>query len=92
MKRSLWLALALATAATAVAPSLAAAKYYRHRHHYYYSDYSYSGTSIAPYGYATPHYDTPYGRYPAYTYDPDPRLRAMLRSDFNRGVDAPSNR
>jgi hypothetical protein len=91
MKRSLWLALALATAATAVAPSLAAAKYYRHRH-YYYSDPSYSGTSIAPYGYASPHYDTAYGRYPAYTYDPDPRLRAMLRSDFNRGVDTPGNR
>jgi hypothetical protein len=94
MKRSLWLALALATAATAVAPSLAAAKYYRHRHHYYsyYSDPSYSGPSIAPYGYASPHYDTAYGRYPAYTYDPDPRLRAMLRSDFNRGVDTPGNR
>jgi hypothetical protein len=91
MKRSLWLALTLATAAAAVAPSLAAAKYYRHRH-YYYSDPSYSGMSIAPYGYASPHYDTAYGRYPAYTYDPDPRLRAMLRSDFNRGVDAPSNR
>jgi hypothetical protein len=91
MKRSLWLALALATAATAVAPSLAAAKYYRHRH-YYNSDPSYSGTSIAPYGYASPHYDTAYGRYPAYTYDPDPRLRAMLRSDFNRGVDTPGNR
>jgi hypothetical protein len=91
MKRSLWLGLALATAATAVAPSLAAAKYYRHRH-YYYSDPSYSGRSIAPYGYASPHYDTAYGRYPAYTYDPDPRLRAMLRSDFNRGVDTPGNR
>ena len=91
MKRSLWLALALATAATAMAPSLAAAKYYRHRH-YYYSDPSYSGYSVAPYGYASPHYDTAYGRYPAYTYDPDPRLRAMLRSDFNRGVDTPGNR
>jgi hypothetical protein len=86
MKRSLMIALALTVVATAFAPTVAQARYYRH--HYY----GYSGYSIAPYGYARPHYDTPYGRYPRYTYDPDPRLRAMLRSDFNRGVDAVGNR
>lgn len=90
MKRSFLLALVLATAATAVAPTLAAARDYRHRH--FYSGYANSAYSIAPYGYGSPHYDSPYGRYPAYTYDPDPRLRGMLRSDFNRGVDTPGNR
>ena len=86
MKRSLVIALALSAVAAALAPTAAEARYYRH---HYYSSYGYS---IAPYGYARPHYDTPYGRYPRYTYDPDPRLRAMLRSDFNRGVDIPGNR
>jgi hypothetical protein len=90
MKRSILIALALAAVATAALPTLAEARYYRHRH--YYGPGYYSGYSIAPYGYASPHYDTPYGRYPLYTYDPDPRLRAMLRSDFNRGVDTPGNR
>jgi hypothetical protein len=51
--------------------------------------YYYPGYPIAPYGYATPSYSTPYGTYPAYTYDPDPGLSAQLRSDFNRGVDTP---
>jgi hypothetical protein len=51
---------------------------------YYYPEYP-----IAPYGYATPSYSSPYGTYPAYTYDPDPGLSAQLRSDFNRGVDTP---
>jgi hypothetical protein len=49
---------------------------------YYYPEYP-----VAPYGYANPFYSTPYGTYPAYTYDPDPGLSAQLRSDFNRGVD-----
>jgi hypothetical protein len=44
---------------------------------------------IAPYGDANPSYSSSYGTYPAYTYDPDPWLRAQLRSDFNRGVDTP---
>ena len=85
MKRSLLLTLALVIIAVGSVPTLASAKHYRHRH-------IYSGYSVAPYGYATPAYDSGYGRYPAYTYDPDPRLRAMLRSDFNRGVDTPGNR
>jgi hypothetical protein len=51
---------------------------------YYYPQYL-----AAPYGYANPSVTTPYGTYPAYTYDPDPRLSAQLRSDFNRGVDTP---
>ena len=47
------------------------------------------GYGIGPYGYGSPGYTTPYGRYPAHTYDPDPGLSAQMRSDFNRGVDAP---
>ena len=42
---------------------------------------------IAPYGYAIPSYSSYFGTYPAYTYDPDPWLRAQLRSDFYRGVE-----
>lgn len=43
------------------------------------------GHVIAPYGHAVPHYTSRYGRYPASTYDPDPRFRGMVRvesSDF----------
>jgi hypothetical protein len=54
----------------------------------YYSEMG-PGFPIAPYGYGTPSYSGYYGTYPAYTYDPDPNLRAQLRSDFNRGVDTP---
>ena len=50
---------------------------------------SYHYRQVASYGHAVPHYTSRYGRYPVYTYDPDPRLRGMLRSDFNRGVDFP---
>ena len=53
-----------------------------HRHHY----------RGAPYGYGHPAYSSRYGTYPSYTYDPDPRLRSQLRSDFNRGVDFPGGR
>jgi hypothetical protein len=69
-------------AATVATPTLSFA-YYHHRHHGYFS---------APYGHGYPAYTTRYGRYPAYTYDPDPRLRAQLRTDFNRGVDFPGGR
>jgi hypothetical protein len=84
MRKSLLVTLALAAAATAVAPTLTAARHYRHGYYYY--------STIAPYGHGGPYYQSPYGRYPAYTYDPDPQLRAMLRSDFNRGVDIPGGR
>jgi hypothetical protein len=70
--------LALAMVVTASA-SLAVAQTPPHRYH---PDYP-----AAPYGCANPCYTTPYGTYPAYTYDPDPRLSAQLRSEFNRGVD-----
>jgi hypothetical protein len=70
-------AAAIATVASVGASSLAFA-------HYRYGN--------APYGYAHPAYHTRYGTYPAYTYDPDPRLRAQMRSDFNRGVDFPGGR
>jgi hypothetical protein len=55
----------------------------------YYSEMG-PGFPIAPYGYANPSYSGYYGTYPSYTYDPDPNLRAQLRSDFNRGVDSPA--
>jgi hypothetical protein len=48
--------------------------------------YDYTVFPGAPYGYANPSYSTPYGTYPAWTYDPDPELSAQMRSDFNRGV------
>jgi hypothetical protein len=76
MRPSPAIGLAVGTAVMAVTPAFA----YNHYRH---------GYGIAPYGQAVPHYTTRYGRYPAYTYDPDPRLRGMLRSDFNRGVDIP---
>lgn len=77
MRPTLAITLAVVAAAMAVTPASA---YYHYRH----------GYAIAPYGHAVPHYTTRYGRYPSYTYDPDYRLRRMLRSDFNRGVDFPS--
>jgi hypothetical protein len=80
MRRGIVLALvAVATAATATGAS---ASYYYHHHHHH----------LAPYGYGTPSYSSRYGTYPGYTYDPDPRLRSQLRSDFNRGVDFPGGR
>ena len=80
MKSSV-VAAALVAAAALAAPTLALAKS-RHHHH---------GYPISPYGYGTPSYSSRYGTYPSYTYDPDPNLRAQLRSDFNRGVDFPGN-
>jgi hypothetical protein len=74
-------AAAIVATLTAAAPTYALA-YYRHHHHYH----------IAPYGYGSPSYSSRYGTYPSYTYDPDPRLRSQLRSDFNRGVDFPGGR
>jgi len=53
-----------------------------HRHHH----------CRAPYGCASPSYTSRYGTYPSHTYDPDRRLRAQMRSDFNRGVDFPGGR
>jgi hypothetical protein len=47
----------------------------------------YYRSSIAPYGQAVPSYTDYYGTYPAYHYDPDPYLRARLRSEFNLAVD-----
>jgi hypothetical protein len=69
---------AVIAAIAVAAPSLALARY----HHYW----------NAPYGYGHPAYHSRYGTYPSYTYDPDPRLRGQLRSDFNRGVDFPGGR
>jgi hypothetical protein len=79
MKRNL-VAITLAAVTTIAAPTLAFAG---SRHHHKYP--------IAPYGYGSPAYSSRYGTYPSHTYDPDPRLRSQLRSDFNRGVDFPGN-
>jgi hypothetical protein len=92
MQRSLIPALILAAAVTLIAPTLASAKRY---HHYRYAPVAAAhppGTSIAPYGNGPGGYDTAYGRYPDWTWDPDPNMRAMLRSEFNRGVEVPGNR
>jgi hypothetical protein len=55
----------------------------------YWGSYGYPGEggSLAPYGDANPSYRSYYGTYPAHSWDPDPNLRAQLRSDFNRGAD-----
>lgn len=42
---------------------------------------------VAPYGDANPSYTDYYGTYPAHSWDPDPYLRARLRSEFNVAVD-----
>jgi hypothetical protein len=68
----------------------------RHHHRHAVPMYSYGnpnphGYPIAPYGYATPSYSSRYGTYPSWTYDPDPGMRAQLRSEFNRGVEFPGN-
>jgi hypothetical protein len=92
-----FVAAALAAAAATSAPSVASEKT-RHHHRYYhapaytYGDPAYrGGYPVSPYGNGRPAYASPYGTYPSYTYDPDPTLRAQLRTDFNRGVDFPGN-
>ena len=74
-----YVAAAIVAASAVAAPSLALARY----HHHYWN---------APYGHGHPAYHSRYGTYPSYTYDPDPRLRGQLRSDYNRGVDFPGGR
>jgi hypothetical protein len=92
MKLSPTIALLAATAIIA-APTLAlgASRHHHHRH----VPYGYANPApsypIAPYGYATPSYSSSYGTYPSWTYDPDPNMRAQLRSEFNRGVEFPGN-
>jgi hypothetical protein len=70
------------------------------RHHYRHSAPLYRYDNLGPaYAYPTapygtnagPFYSSPYGTYPSWTYDPDPNLRAQLRSEFNRGVEFPGN-
>jgi hypothetical protein len=95
MKSSLALVALVAGTIAAPAPILATSRHH-YRHHvpeqgYYYSGPA-SGYPIAPYGRnAGPYYSSQYGTYPSWTYDPDPNLRAQLRSDFNRGVEFPGN-
>jgi len=88
-------ATALAAAAVVAAPTLASATS-RHHHYNHAASYRYGnpgpyGYPLAPYGYATPSYSSRYGTYPSWTYDPDPNMRAQLRSEFNRGVEFPGN-
>jgi hypothetical protein len=85
--------LVAATTIAALTPTLAAS---RHHHRHVVPSYGYrnptNGYPIAPYGpYAGPYYSSHYGTYPSWTYDPDPNLRAQLRSEFNRGVEFPGN-
>jgi hypothetical protein len=77
----------LVAAATMAAPAPTLAKV-RHHYHHYVPSYGYP---IAPYGNARPAYSSRYGTYPSWTYDPDPGMRAQLRSEFNRGVEFPGN-
>jgi hypothetical protein len=94
MKRALTVAtLVAATSIAVLTPTLAAS---RHHHRHVVAQYGYynptHGYPIAPYGpYAGPYYSSQYGTYPSWTYDPDPNLRAQLRSEFNRGVEFPGN-
>jgi hypothetical protein len=94
--------IALVSGAVAAAgPTFAAS---RHHHRHLIAPYGYGygdgynnpgpayGYPIAPYGTnAGPYYTSRYGTYPSWTYDPDPNLRAQLRSEFNRGVETPGN-
>jgi hypothetical protein len=87
---------ALAAAATMAAPAPTLAKVRHHHYRHFVPSYGYYpgpgyGYPIAPYGNAQPSYSSPYGTYPSWTYDPDPNLRAQLRSEFNRGVETPGN-
>ena len=84
---------ALAAAVVMAVPTMALATT-RHHHHSYayrYGNPGPYGYPLAPYGYATPSYSSRYGTYPSWTYDPDPNMRAQLRSEFNRGVEFPGN-
>lgn len=90
MKCSLAVVTLVSAAMMAVpAPTLAKARHH-YRHHGYYPGPAY-GHPIAPYGNAKPSYSSRYGTYPSWTYDPDPGMRAQLRSEFNRGVEIPGN-
>jgi hypothetical protein len=91
MKCSLAVVTLVAAATLVPAPTFAKA-----RHHHRHPAYGYDngpgyGYPIAPYGNAKPSYSSRYGTYPSWTYDPDPGMRAQLRSEFNRGVEMPGN-
>jgi hypothetical protein len=90
-------AIALAAAVVVAAPSLALAAARHHHDRHVAAPYRYGdpgpgyGYPIAPYGNANPSYSSRYGTYPSWTNDPDPGMRAQLRSEFNRGVEFPGN-
>jgi len=95
MKSPLGVVALLAATIAAPTPTLATSRHH-HRHavlpHGYGNPGPTYGYPIAPYGTnAGPFYSSPYGTYPSWTYDPDPNLRAQLRSEFNRGVEFPGN-
>jgi hypothetical protein len=79
-------------AATAVViglPTFAAAKHRHHPRHYIPYGEVYGGAPAPCYPY--PACTSPYAVFSAGTYvgsDPDPRIRAQLLSDFNRGVNS----
>jgi hypothetical protein len=87
---------ALAAAIGVAAPTLALAASRHHHRNHGVAPYSYGypgpyGYPSAPYGFNNPYYTSRYGTYPSWTYDPDPGLRAQLRSEFNRGVEFPGS-
>jgi hypothetical protein len=94
MKASLAVSAVVVVGTVAVPAFAMAASRHHHRHAVPIYGYDNAGPyryPIAPYGYATPSYSSRYGTYPSWTYDPDPGMRAQLRSEFNRGVEFPGN-
>jgi hypothetical protein len=91
MKHAIKRSIMIAAAATVVIglPTLAFAKHRHYPHHHVLYGQGYVGAS--PPCYPWPACNSPYAVFSAGTYvgsDPDPRMRAMLLSDFNRGVNA----
>jgi hypothetical protein len=97
MKSTLALVALVASTLAVSAPTLANTRHHHYRHVVPLYGYDNPGVRYryyaAPYGTnAGPYYSSPYGTYPSWTADPDPNMRAQLRSEFNRGVEIPGNR
>ena len=91
MKHPTKRAIIIVAAATIVIglPTLSIAKHRHHSRHYIPYGEAYVGAN--PHCYPWPACASPYAVFSAGTYvgaDPDPRIRAQLLSDFNRGVNA----
>ena len=80
----------LTTTAAAILASLPDSALARHRHHYLVPP-----PYESAYVYGPPICGSPYAVCSAGTYvgsDPDPRMRAQMLADYNRGVYRPGNR